>query len=235
MFIVGFEMILTCQSCQTRYLVPNQSLGIDGRRVRCTHCSHEWFQEPEDSGHFDMPDNIEPIPEGVKPIPEGSAVPALLGEEPAKEKRGRKLLGKGAGYAAAAAIFLLVAGALYMERAVVVRIWPPAYALYELADIAPEVAGEGLTLDRVSAVAVNQDGSSVLEVSGKIVNLRGRPSPVPRLQTTLRHADGSIFDSWPVEPPGAVIDSHGELDFRTSYPTLPNDVKEISVQLILMR
>lgn len=41
-------MILSCEKCQTRYLVTASALSPDGRVVRCSHCGHEWFQEPED-------------------------------------------------------------------------------------------------------------------------------------------------------------------------------------------
>jgi predicted Zn finger-like uncharacterized protein len=40
-------MILTCPECSTRFRVPTESLG-DGRTVRCSRCSHRWFQAPEE-------------------------------------------------------------------------------------------------------------------------------------------------------------------------------------------
>lgn len=43
-------MILTCEDCHTRYLLPTHLLGADGRRVRCTICGHEWYQIPEEDG-----------------------------------------------------------------------------------------------------------------------------------------------------------------------------------------
>lgn len=40
-------MILTCPACTMRYLVAEGAVGPEGRRVRCAHCGHQWFQEPE--------------------------------------------------------------------------------------------------------------------------------------------------------------------------------------------
>ncbi len=38
-------MILTCEYCDTKFLVSAEQLGEKGRKVRCGTCSHVWFQE----------------------------------------------------------------------------------------------------------------------------------------------------------------------------------------------
>lgn len=39
-------MLLVCPSCRTKYVVPDQAVGVDGRQVRCANCKHSWFQAP---------------------------------------------------------------------------------------------------------------------------------------------------------------------------------------------
>lgn len=41
------NMILICPKCTTRYVVPDNAIGIDGRQVRCASCKHSWFQESQ--------------------------------------------------------------------------------------------------------------------------------------------------------------------------------------------
>ena len=39
-------MLLSCSSCNSKYLVNSADLKPNGRKVRCVACSYQWFQKP---------------------------------------------------------------------------------------------------------------------------------------------------------------------------------------------
>ena len=38
-------MIIACPACATRYVVPDNAIGVEGRTVRCAKCKHSWYQD----------------------------------------------------------------------------------------------------------------------------------------------------------------------------------------------
>lgn len=221
-------MILTCDNCHTRYLVPHGAIGPEGREVRCTSCHHQWFQEPEEELPLPPPEEIEPIPEAIMPVPEGSALPVLR-YPPVIDNRGRN-----AGYLAAAAVFLLIFVGLVVGRAKVVHAWLPSIRLYQALHIAPPLPGEGLSFeDLKAAITMNEQGVKALNVTGTLVNTRGKPVKVPPLRVSILLDDGSVFYGWNVDSPQPDIGAHGKADFKTSYDIVPENAKEVRVDLLL--
>ena len=69
-------MIIACPECDTRYAVPDEAIGLEGRTVRCAKCKHNWFQ--------DGPEAKVVAPEPA-PAPEPEPAPPVAEPEPAPE------------------------------------------------------------------------------------------------------------------------------------------------------
>lgn len=77
----GAVMIISCPACDTRYVVPESAIGVDGRTVRCAKCKHSWFQGQEP---LDLTQQAEPEPAPAPAAP-ASNPPA---PKPEPEERG---------------------------------------------------------------------------------------------------------------------------------------------------
>ena len=40
-------MLISCNSCNSKYLVNSAELKPDGRNVQCANCGNQWFQESQ--------------------------------------------------------------------------------------------------------------------------------------------------------------------------------------------
>lgn len=228
-------MILTCEECQTRYLLGSGLLGADGRRVRCSHCGHEWFQEPEEGESFaETLAKADPIPDSVKPDVEDyedrrpPVLPVYTDPATVQTKSGA------AGYVLAAVVLLLAMGAGLVFSAGMVRLWPESYALYQALHIAPKLPGDGLVIDRVRAeVVAGERGLNILKVSGYALNKAEdkAEAEIPPLRVTLSRKGGEEIDSWLIAAPKEVLGYEEEVAFSTTYPAPPMDAAQVNVRL----
>ena len=42
-------MILSCNSCEKKFVVPDQAISVAGRLVQCSACGNKWKQFPVDN------------------------------------------------------------------------------------------------------------------------------------------------------------------------------------------
>lgn len=53
-------MIISCQNCFARYTLPDGSVPLGGRKVRCSSCSNVWLATPDDDEAQDTLEEFEP-------------------------------------------------------------------------------------------------------------------------------------------------------------------------------
>ncbi len=62
-------MILTCNSCNKKFVVPDQAITSEGRMVQCGSCGNKWKQFPVKKAVKKSPVNKNPIRDNIVTIP----------------------------------------------------------------------------------------------------------------------------------------------------------------------
>ena len=207
-------MILCCPACQTRYVVPDTAIGASGRQVRCAHCRHSWFQEPEAGAaaappppHRPTPPppaftrpaprpeparRAAPAPAPAPPEPEPPSYDAFAPEPPFRPRRNPARMRTILAIAAAIPLCAAALGVHYFGLPFVGK-----------AALATE---EALEINEVSAQRQSlEGGGTLLLISGRITNRTRERRSVPSLQGELEDAQKSVIYRWSFPPPVAEL------------------------------
>lgn len=210
-------MILTCPECATRYFVPDDKVGPDGRTVKCSSCGNRWTAQGEPALELfvDAHEGATVRPP-LEPAFEDQPVSALPGEELPRvfrqkadtDRKVREAVTTGVVWAGMAVALIGMVATAIVFRVHVVQLWPGSAAAY--AGVGLPVNRLGLTIENVRAEAALQDGHAALAVTGVIRNVEDRAAPAPALRVTLLNKAGKVVavklaaPADPLIPPGGV-------------------------------
>jgi predicted Zn finger-like uncharacterized protein len=217
-------MIITCPSCATRYTIPPESLGADGRMVRCTACGHRWFV-----GH-EPPAPAEPeVP--PPPLDEAPALPPA-GEARPGQKPGSST-GATVGWLGVLLLLLLLTG-LVLGRNEVVALVPEAAPIYQRMGL-PVTREIGLELRGVVSERLDDTESGAtgegdtLRIAGDVVNVSGAERSVPPVRIALLDAARDEVAVHLVEVPQDVLADGASARFELLLDDPPEAASNFSV------
>ncbi len=219
-------MILTCPECSTRYVVDPVAIGLAGRTVRCSRCSHSWHEPPPPVEEIvSAPAAAASRPESAdierRARPKGTNLPAVPGSTPSRTPAVLWTL---------LVLFLVaVAGLAVWQRDAILARVPETAAIYETFGLGPKPEGFGLALENVRRKMSTVDGVRVLRIDGVIANVSDKPRTVPGMLGILLDSSGREIKRWNFSPPLPKL-LHGErTPFSTELKDPPRQASEVRV------
>jgi predicted Zn finger-like uncharacterized protein len=177
---------------------------------------------PDLDSALNKKDSFADILDTLKPEPE-ERLPVHIPKPQKKVRNGGGVVGS---VLTAIMLFCAVAAGLYQFRGDVMRLWQPSFAIYDALHIAVPMAGQGLAIDKVEAAA-QADGS--VKVTGRIINLTGVDTVVPKISLVVRGADGTELTQWNADAPVPLLHKESDTVFESTHPAIPDAAQDIRV------
>ncbi|OJX10523.1 MAG: hypothetical protein BGO77_02940 [Caedibacter sp. 37-49] len=158
-------MILTCPSCQKRYMVESREIGSKGRLVRCVACRHTWHQQldEETSALADLTKDFFSEKENVIASKRFSSTWLFM----------------------VVGAFMILATCL-MARNTIISYWPNAGVLFSKMGFSISSPAEGLQIENITPVQLAQGTSSMIVLKGELVNTSSLIRMIPTLHIIVK-------------------------------------------------
>lgn len=229
-------MIVTCPACDAQYALPDEAIGDNGRRVKCSSCGYSWLQMPmlddEEAGAGPEQETsefstiLQSADEKAPPAPRMRSEPTPTPVEP-QASLGRVIM---ASLAWAVIMLALLFGGLVIWRGQAVAAWPPLALLFETVHMPVEAPGKGVAIKELSAKVEPGAKGSMLNLKGQLLNTVKEPVALPRLKVRLIGENERWLKDWDIDLHGQSLPAGEKADFTYQLQDAPTGAQRVSVQ-----
>ncbi len=232
-------MIITCPKCATRYEAQDDAFRPEGRKVKCSTCSHNWFQLPPE---LEVSNEMGPEEDYAADFQEAAGPVADVESEAAKlaaasraasasfaNQRARRQ-GNITGWATFAVFISVLVATAYFARVGIVKLVPASAQLY--AQIGLPVNIRGLEFTNVQYLREFENGVPILSVSGEIVNVSAEAMHLPRLRFGLFDGEEHEIYHWTMAVARDPLEPTGSMRFSTRLAAPPDSAQHVQVRFV---
>ncbi len=236
-------MIITCPTCATRYEAAANAFEPDGRKVRCTSCSHTWLQPPEAKAQEADDDGFAPSLEDDFPsddFADAQEDVADIESEAARLASASRRASAGfaanraervraaRGWMALAASIALFVGVGYLFQIQVVKMFPSSAQVYAALGI--DVNIRGLAFNNLTYDQDFDNGVPVMAITGEIVNISDDNIVPPRVRFSLLNEDEQEIYYWTMKIAPKALAPDAAVPFSTRLASPPAAARNIKVR-----
>ncbi|MGE3623127.1 MAG: DUF3426 domain-containing protein [Bdellovibrionales bacterium] len=222
-------MILSCSSCQSRYLVPASHFAGGTRMVRCARCGHMWLAQMPDQPAAALAQQLS----ALAPADDvETRVPPVLRQLPAVPRESRSFLHSDWFLAGLLLVTSLVMLWAVLDRQDIAERWPVLEPLYETVGLHIYHVGEGLSLRQVRSEIRFEGGISNLIVEGEIYNDTAEAQKIPDILAAAIGPDGKTMQSWQIDVSEATVAPGATVPFTSSIRAPESNVTEIALHFV---
>ncbi len=201
-------------------------LAPPGGEVRCAKCLTVWFQAVSDSD-VSLDQDLEEA--RLVERNDAGAVPETPGEKTARAAR-RSRLALVAGLGALALFFGTFFWAAIAFRYEIATVWPQSANLYGLINLPVNV--HGLDFADITSNRLIENGESVLQISGRVINVSERQLTVPPIHVSLRDTQERELYGWTVSAGVAMLGPGQWSGFLARLPNPPAEVARTELSFV---
>lgn len=227
-------MILECPACRTRYTVPDDAVGVNGRAVRCAKCGHSWHQwppghEPETVPSGQLSEAPEPEVSAPPPDPDVSAAPSEATYEDDYEDDAPRRRNPAVRWT----IVAVVIGLLLLAAVAALQFVGLDRVRTQLG-MAERGTSAALLLEvpRKPERRALASGNELFALTGRIVNPTRERQNVPDIQAELQDAQGRVVYNWVITPPSRTLAPGAAAEFDAAVYDVPKGARELKLSFV---
>ena len=207
-------MLISCPNCSTNFAVPAKAIGENGKKVKCSKCSHVWLQKPIAVDKEKL-NKVLKVPEDTKVPTKDSTNEGINLPAKSYKKANFKLA------ASLAIIFVLVVFSSILT-------FTGQYKSF--ANIMGLKSYYGLRFEKFKVESEVIDKKYDFYIKGMLVNSSDKQIALPKFNLKVLSQGGRVMAEAEIDPPAEFIEANSEIPFNPDITGISGNAEKVTLE-----